>query len=282
VTIEAVPTPPSPPPSAGSQVGGATLPNQRNGDPRKPGGDDRIHELIRKHAKAEAEWEQKERAYQDRLEEQDSRIGALEQRFQKEPMRAETGGEDSFRSWTDVPEEKLSKVLRAGAGENPDLWAMALEERLRRVQEQSQAAALKTQQDLDRHRQSTARSWHELKRDFGEELDDPASELRQRAEAVMADKRQRAKREGRPDPLGNPDVEEACVARAYRELHAKDLTELEDLRRRNEELKRMEALQSGARAAQAQIDDNAKKLLGEGKIRESLMSLPQIQSLRNR
>lgn len=285
MTIEAMPAPATPPAGSVPQNGGATTAGQARGEPRTPGnrGDDRIHELIRKHAKAEAEWEQKERHYQERLEAQDSRLEALEQRMSPKGQGvAENGGEDLFRSWQDVPDDRLQKVIRAGQEANPDLWVMAFEERQRRTAEQAKEAALKAMTERETRREDSTRTWSELVTYYGQELDDPKSELRERAEALMAEKRRTAKRMGRPDPVGNPYAEEACVARAFRELHAGDQVELEALRRRNEELKRMEALESGARVARTQIDENAKKLLQEGKISESLRSLPLIQGLRAR
>lgn len=182
--------------------------------------------------------------------------------------------------WHEVSLDEVERIVDAGPDpDNPKGYGMAVRELQRRMKESAiQDASKATQAHFEQEAQ-LRQAYSDMAAKFGADVFDPKTELNQRAVAYLqAEMRRRG-----PGVERDPDTNMKCAALAFRDLHANDHDELQNLRRENEALKRAQAMEPGVKGA-TRLSEDTQDLLkkagaSKGGIKAALKSLDIVRGL---
>lgn len=233
----------------------------QNGEPtsgRKPrnGFESRIAELVQQKHEINRQWQDK---YDDLLGEIDSlkkQIGEVKGN-RENPQRSDS---PIFTSFDQMSQSDLDRVLAQGHGENPAFWEAVRRENDRRREEALLNRVSQQNQKDKQEAQRQQKAWDEIKHRFGPDLDNPQSELRQRAERYMAQLR----RDQGDSIVNDMNAQYRCVAAAHHDLHAQDHEELQSQRREVERLKQVQAMGTGVKSAM-RLNDKVEESLAKAR-----------------
>lgn len=184
----------------------------------------------------------------------------------------------------EYPDQDLHQIIAKGAEANPDGFVLAIQELQRRaavnatkgVSEQTQR-----QIQLEAERQQVK---SQVVNTFGQQAWRTDTDLYQKADSIygqmIAEAQQKFGREqGLAYIQSMPSLQMRCFELADRELRARELEELPELRRRAERLKQVEALQSGI-GAPVQRDQAFQDALKRRDRRAIFENLPIVKGIR--
>lgn len=270
-------------PSPGSTEATPSQTGEGQSSGRKPrnGFESRIAELVKEKHELDRNWQGK---YDDLLGDIDQLKAEISQ-IKGNREKPQSSDSPIFSSFDQMSQADIDKVLASGPSDNPAFYAAVQREDRRRYGEELLNRANQQTAKVNETHVKQQKAWDEIKSRFGPDLDNPQSELRQRAERYMA----QLKREYGDSITSDMNAQYRCVAAAHHDLHAQDAEELQAQRREVERLKQVQAMGTGIKSAM-KLNDKVEEALGKARkapnqresnaaIREGIKNLEMVRDV---